>query len=85
MKVIVTERHIKAGKRGDCWNCPIALAICDVTGLGMDAYRVMVLPARATVGGTRYELPAAAKTFVADFDDKEPVSPFVFELKELAS
>ena len=83
--ITVTARHIAAGVREDCENCPIALAILEsIPGIGY----VAVGPGTCTIGadgrdtgtGTDVDLPESALNFIWDFDDGGHPKPFTFTL-----
>ncbi len=79
MIVSVTKAHIKAGKRYDCEECPIALALYDATG---DAY-VAVTRDNLQVGPFKsYKAPRSVSRFVKRFDTNKKVKPFRFILSE---
>ncbi len=77
MIVKVTKAHIKCGKRLDCQECPIALALLDATG----ALYVSVLD-HIEVGfmGTNYPLSRSCARFMRKFDRGQKVKPFNFRL-----
>lgn len=80
MKIHVKRKHIKAGKKGDPYYCPIALAIkelkpnyqhihvggCDISYIHKD---------------TEYwlDLPEEASDFIDNFDEGDKVKPFTFK------
>lgn len=77
MKISVSERDIAAGKRGECCQCPLALAI-----LRASKREFVAVSCASVLLDTCYEvpLPDEAMQFVKDFDMGENVSPFEFEL-----
>lgn len=78
LTVEITERHIKKGKVGDHFQCPIALAIrsLGILGVNVSAFG----SAYFTVKGAHYtvKLPKKAQTFINKFDSGKPVKPFSF-------
>ncbi len=78
MRIIVTTQHIGRGTPLEIWNCPLALALCELTGggpvsvSGSKAYLVRLDCVLA--------LPECAREFVHAFDSGEPVAPFEFDL-----
>ena len=76
MKIHVTRKHIKQGKRGYISFCPIALAL---KGYGFK--EVMVDDEMAQVDGKESWLSKRTRLFIANFDLGKPVKPFVFNLK----
>ena len=84
MKVIVTEEHIKNGKRDDAFFCPIALAIKD---LGIEDFKkFMVLETDIYLYTAYIKLPPKAQYFIHAFDNnRRSVKPFEFELDYKAS
>jgi len=82
MKIRVTESDIERGYVGDCYACPVALAIISSTG----KFIVKVLPDELSnsiqIDGDIFEAPTAVVDFVNDFDSGRDVEPFEFELGE---
>lgn len=89
LEIDVTQRDINRGIPYDNCNCPIALAIRrvgkfkendvsveeNVVEIGTYAGILFTEPE------ARYALPKRAQTFVARFDNEEPVKPFSFVLR----
>lgn len=77
MKIQVTEKHIKRGKRKCAWRCPVALALQDVLDgpflVGKDCIYA---------GRNPYACPKSVSRFVMRFDSGKLVKPFTFVLKE---
>lgn len=79
----VTAEHIASGKKSDCGECPIALAIKEVVkdevevGVGTAAVTFQHLDSGEY--HTEY-LPLVATGFITGFDHGCPVVPFNFEL-----
>jgi hypothetical protein len=68
MIIHVKSKHIKAGEKFDCQECPIALAIYDATG---DSY-VAVTYNDIKVGPVnKYKLPRSCKRFMETFDSEK--------------
>jgi hypothetical protein len=81
--VTVTENDIKAAERGDCWQCPIALAVRRALRLPIDTDGESVSVSSDIyfrVGGRGYEVPHTPQTwkFAQDFDAGYNVRPFSF-------
>ncbi len=82
MTIHVTQSHIDAGIKGQCTQCPIALAARVAIGQG---HRIQVSFCNiiAICGGyksTLYPLPQEAQAFVEAFDAGQPVQPFSFKV-----
>lgn len=75
MKIQVTQKHINEGKRGECFNCPIALALLEATGQQWDVSFHM-----ACSWHYNLNLPEIAQEFIGRFDYEKTVKPFEFEL-----
>ena len=85
MTIHITANHIRAGKRGECQECPIALAIqellhprawCSVSG-DMVAFGFGTSP--VAVYGVA--LPSVAVEFVRNFDASVWVEGMVLEVE----
>ena len=79
-KITVMQRHIDEGERLCDERCPIALALA---GMNYEHPRVGVYSAGYFSGDgswRRVSLPVEAGQFVLDFDAREPVEPFRFQL-----
>lgn len=79
MKISVTKTDIAKGDPGDCFSCPIALA------LQRKASKVVVGSTHADFKwkGRKYSdicLPREAVKFIGEFDSGESVKPFTFDL-----
>jgi hypothetical protein len=78
--VTVTAEHIAAGKREDCENCPIALAVAEVFAGSpyVDEFTVMITAPDGSE--TEFDLPDEALRFIEAFDDggAGDVAPFTF-------
>lgn len=90
MKICVTAKHIKKGKRNEGHSCPIALAIreeldCAIKAakkLGKeDTFKVDVGGAEIYIGNDSYIIPEKACKFIEKFDDGGTVKPFSFTFK----
>ena len=76
MLIEVTAEDIKKGEQGNCWRCPIALAL-------IRAFRTDDVAAPgpyARINHERLDLPNEVRRFIDDFDNGDEVSPFTFEL-----
>lgn len=79
----VTRAHIRHGKRGECRNCPIALAVD--SHLNRDHYcevhhDLSILNKHYLFSRVSMPLPASALNFAMDFDYGRPVEPFSFDI-----
>jgi hypothetical protein len=80
MIINVTQVHIDKGSRCSPGGCPVALAIREQTEFKLcsvgvtDWYKYQ---------GTdvSYDLPDKATVFIVNFDSKNPVTPFLFDLE----
>lgn len=77
VRIEVTQNDIRKGKRGSCFNCPIARAVKRATGckdVDVDSDGTISLENGEVV------IPSSIKRerFIEKFDDKEKVSPIVF-------
>lgn len=77
MKVSVTEQDIKEGEKGNCWHCPVALALKRATGREVS---VRALNWGFKDGAGFYDLPQSARLFINEFDRWGKEEPFSFEV-----
>jgi hypothetical protein len=79
MKIKVTPADIRDGRRATYKHCPIALATKRIyqEDAGATSTRLYL---GDSFGGMPYELPRAAKEFIARFDIGQKVEPFTFEV-----
>ena len=77
--VTVTTDHIAAGKREDCENCPIALAVAEIfPGTPyVDEFTCIITAIDGSE--TEFDLPDEAREFIEGFDNGENVAPFAFD------
>lgn len=77
MIIKVEQRHIDAGFRHRCQECPIAMAIQEATGV-----KVSVYPISGVYFGNKVIIPIPweAAKFIGDFDAGLDVRPFEFDL-----
>lgn len=73
----VTQEDIDNGECADATGCPVGLAIGRLNipkfyGVSHDA---------VSIGERRILLPPEASSFIKDFDDHKPVSPFTFTIE----
>lgn len=82
MIISVTEDDIKNGRRNQCSDCPIALALFRALGweIGINRNYIKISQWYAKIGFVSYLLPKEASIFVCDFDSKKEVLPFEFNL-----
>lgn len=85
MKIIVNPDHIKRGRRGLCWACPVALAIAEALGGSCNPW---ISPEAIFI--TRHgrqvalSIPETVVEFMTRFDAGRSVQPFEFELSVAA-
>ena len=78
MLVHVIEEHISRGKRKQCSDCPVALAMKDAGCVfPLVDYALIWGPAGARLS---METPEAVGVFITRFDQGLPVAPFDFEV-----
>lgn len=79
----VTADHIRRGKMGDIFGCPIALALCEQGGYEPGDLHVGGSQAIAPAGDqdVTADLPSEAVEFVYMFDGGDEVEPFEFEVE----
>lgn len=75
--VRVTKRHISTGVKGDCYDCPVALA----TGEAIQSLASFDGDSVWGVGFDCIFAPRSARRFAERFDDGRKVKPFSFKLK----
>lgn len=78
MKISVTQDHISRGKKDDCFQCPVALALRERIGISA----VYGAYFRKSWDGSAIGLPKTATNFIYDFDAGEPVEPIEFEIAD---
>lgn len=79
MTIKVTQKHIDEGKKSDCRNCPVALAIAEAT---MQDWEVTFNKTWPTDGNySVLSLPDLAVNFIFRYDMNEVCQPFEFELE----
>lgn len=85
MRIQVTQEHIDKGKRSDCYECPIALALNDAfprTSLDRMLNTTKVFRDHFIVGGKgSYSHTRGMRKFVRNFDGGMRVKPFYFYMK----
>lgn len=74
MRVEVTAEDIAKGRRSSCSRCPIARALKRAGFADVSVYNYEFW--HGENGEAR--LPRSAQAFIRRFDDKKPVTPFVF-------
>lgn len=86
IKVTVTKEHIRKGKRSSCTKCPVHLALEPYFGEDFTVFTDGIeFPAPNNWYCTKWlptpiPLPPDARSFIYDFDEKQPVKPFTFYL-----
>ena len=78
MKLKITKKHIKEGKKKNYLSCPIAVALQE-----RFANIVRVLGTECGIGMYWYPLPLEAQNFIKKFDAGKKVVPFNFIIKGL--
>jgi hypothetical protein len=81
--VSVTAEDIAAGKAGDCYRCPVAIALARVTGDRESHVYGQDWMMWIDVGGRTIQAPYEVEEFVRGFDDRKSPGPFDFELPDL--
>lgn len=77
-KIKVEQRHIDTGKRGNACNCPLAIALTEITGQELKiAVGAVWMDGKGIVG----YLPTTAFDFYRDFDLRRKVEPIEFEIE----
>ena len=79
MKIKVTAKHIKNGKRMLSGSCPVSLAAKDATksdDVSNDGKYI-------TIKGEKYPLPEFVKIVTRIYDFTGNMQPFEFDIKEL--
>lgn len=82
IRINVTKKDIRYGKRGEARNCPIARA-CKRAGLkqvNVLGYQVYAAQALVDYDERTFKMPIKAQRFVKSYDNGEKVSPFSFTL-----
>ncbi len=80
MKVDVTEKHIRKGKRRQACFCPVALALKEKLHKEVEAgpYDLFYLVSRKIAGEA--VTPSVVSAFMRRYDCGGPVKPFTFEV-----
>ncbi len=73
----VTEDHIRLGKRSNCRECPVALAVREE----LPAAKILGTVLIVETPWLKIHLPKKVTEFIEAFDHFRPVEPFSFELK----
>lgn len=84
MKIKITNKHIKKGRKGEPRLCPIALAIKEqVKNIDRNTIMILYASANFAIKGKEVhkDLPKKATKFIHAFDSGEEVKPFEFNLK----
>lgn len=83
IKIHVKQKHIKAGIKGNCSFCPVALAVKEHFGNDVEMVRVGALISvhhKHRFLDT-YRMSRSVERFISKFDTKKKVKPFNFFLK----
>jgi hypothetical protein len=82
MHIVVTPEDIAVGLKGDCYRCPVALALERVTGdtdanIFQQGYTLWIEAWSRCIPA-----PYPVLRFIRDFDDEVQVQSFAFDLPE---
>ena len=84
MRIKVTQDHIDRGWRHSFAWCPIGKAMLEMAGVhDVSVGQNCILWLTADDGPCRADTPADVKQFICDFDNKEKVDPFEFDLEPI--
>lgn len=75
MTIEVTQEDIDRGRRGSCFECPVARAASRAVGAEVSTDRYLFYLPTAKI-----KTPTEVAKFIHAFDGGEPVAPFSFEL-----
>jgi len=79
LKIRVTAKDIRTGKREQSDTCPVALAVARATGMTPQVYADHVL-VWVKDGFYNVTLPGKVQRFIDSFDNQFQVEPFAFTL-----
>lgn len=80
MLIQVTQEDINNGRRGNCYYCPVALAVARI----FNAHNFIYVGAEGICDVRKWTvpvLPPEVFDFICKFDRQFPVAPFTFELQ----
>jgi hypothetical protein len=77
MRIVITQKDIDTGIKGNIWHCPIAKAL---TRAFKKLYVVGGVTYREYLTEERLPLPLKACNFIGDFDNGKSVKPFHFTI-----
>ena len=80
MNITVTQEHIARGKPGNCYLCPIAIAITEWLLEHDEPPNVEVTPFAIYIEDREYSVPIQVSRIIEDYDDGTRMSPFSFTL-----
>lgn len=83
MRIKVTQDHIDRGWRHSFDWCPIGLAMKDMNCIDASVGQRRIRWITADDGPRMADTPAEAKQFICDFDNKQGVEPFEFDLEPI--
>ena len=81
MKVQVTQEHIDFGQRHSHTNCPIGHAFHDMDDTHEWSIGMNRISWTTNKGSFEAHTPPEAEQFIKDFDNKQGVKPFEFDLE----
>ena len=85
IEVEITEKHINFGIRRDCFNCVLALAICEALGVDWQVQvhpRVVAIRRISNNDVFYYKLPLETRDYIQTFDIAETVLPCKLRIEE---
>lgn len=80
MKIKVTAEHIKEGRRGSAFCCPVAIAVQDRTDAFCVEVGATIVALTQRSSRRSYELPDSVQGRIIKFDCTGEMVPFEFEL-----
>lgn len=80
IRIILDDKHIRHGVRGNCGECPTALAIIEQLPDSEPEVTPRAIHLVIEDQFRAYVTPQSAIAFIRDFDNGLPVSPFEFTL-----
>ena len=80
----VTQDHINKGSRGQCRNCPIALALLDNGFENVAVFEGVIDTYHKEYGYWYYYIPPELQEIINNYDKTGKMDPLEFELKNEA-
>ena len=82
LTIEVTQDHIDAGTKQSSGNCPVALALLDVS-YNPHVYSNGSMELRSSLTGTHlFPKSKLVRQFIYQFDSGQPVNPFKFRIQD---